>query len=163
MTSKLESTARTPCGNENFYNTELQDLWNQGLTEDITLQEIYTAFKQGQRFLPKDLNIKIAFSECDLDEREALRFHKCVWIPKYESLKKALIQNTQNSFITGHLGHDSTRATLSRNYFWPGASFMVRKFCQNYDVYGPPPFRKMGKRAFFSHNQSSSVFILNFR
>ena len=135
-TSKCETKSDIPQGNQIFTDPEFQTLWDQGCLKDRNLSPIYKALKDSKKVFPSELNLKIAISECDFDERDALRFRKRVWIPDYEPLQTALIQRTHDSYITGHPGRDSTYAILSRNFFWPGASTMVRTFCKNCDVCG---------------------------
>lgn len=125
-----------PSSNEIFQDENLQELWNQGCSEDWNFSLLYKALKNNQRIFPTNLSTKISISECDFDERGALRFRKRVWVPNWEPLQTALIQKTRDSYITGHPGRDSTYANLSRNFFWPGASSMVRVFCKNCDVCG---------------------------
>ncbi|KAI0996107.1 hypothetical protein K3495_g12074 [Podosphaera aphanis] len=125
-----------PTGSQIFQEAELQLLWDQGCREDNVLMLMYKSLRNRDRSFPSTLNLKISISECDFDERGVLRFRRRVWVPNWEPLQTALIQKTHDSYITGHPGRDSTYAILSRNFFWPGASSMVRTFCQNCDVCG---------------------------
>lgn len=47
-----------------------------------------------------------------------------------------LIQRTHDSHASGHPGRNNTFTILSRAFFWPGMSTMVRRFCRNCDVCG---------------------------
>lgn len=85
---------------------------------------------------PSHLGLKTTLSECQIDHRGALCFRNRLWIPDWEPLRTALIQKTHDSHITGHPGRDSTLAILSRSFYWPCMSNMVRKFCRNCDVCG---------------------------
>lgn len=54
----------------------------------------------------------------------------------YEPLTTALIQNIHDAVISGHPGRDATLAQVSRDYFWPGISKSVKRFCKNCHVCG---------------------------
>ncbi|KAI1001982.1 hypothetical protein K3495_g6222 [Podosphaera aphanis] len=123
-----------PKGCKIFHDPDLRSLWDRGCVEDHSLDIIYQSIKSEKRTFPNELKLKVAISECELDERGALRFRKRIWVPNWEPLQTALIQKTHYSHITGHPGRDSTYAILLRNFFWPGASSMVRVFCRNCDV-----------------------------
>lgn len=133
-TNKFSQTV--PKGSQIFHDQDLQQLWDRGCIEDRNFKLMYESLINTERSFPTSLNLKVAIAECDFDERGALRFRKRIWVPNWEPLQTALIQKTHDSYITGHPGRDSTYAILSRNYFWPGASLMVRIFCRNCDVCG---------------------------
>lgn len=97
---------------------------------------VYRALWNDERIFPSDLNLKISIGECELDPRGALCFRHRLWIPSWEPLQTAFIQKTYDSYITGYPGRNNTNAILSRNFYWPGMSLMVRKFCRNCDVCG---------------------------
>lgn len=59
-----------------------------------------------------------------------------VWIPLYEPLTIALVQNIHDASTFGHPGKDSTLAQVARNYFWPGISKTVKQFCKNCNICG---------------------------
>lgn len=137
ISSESETFPNVPRGSQIFQEPELQMLWDRGAIEDESFVIIYDALRNEERSFPLQLShLKVSISECDFDERGALRFRKRVWIPQWEPLQTALIQKTHDSHVTGHPGRDSTLAILSRNFFWPGASSMVRTFCRNCDVCG---------------------------
>ena len=120
-----------------FFEGKFQDLWNEGIKADDKIQILYDSLSNSERSLPAKLNdIKISLSECKFDSKNVLRFRNRIYIPNYEPLKTALIQQTHDSHITGHPGRDSTLSILSRNFFWPGISKAVRQFCRNCDVCG---------------------------
>lgn len=54
----------------------------------------------------------------------------------YEPLTTALIQNIHDATVSGHPGTDATLAQVARNYFWPGISKAVKRFCKNCHIYG---------------------------
>ncbi|KAI0993370.1 hypothetical protein K3495_g14814, partial [Podosphaera aphanis] len=130
-------TRNIPNGLSMFSDEQLQNLWNKAVQEDKQVHILYDSLAQGQRSLPPELkDLKISLGECNFDARGALKFRDRIWIPNYEPLQTALIHQTHDSHITGHPGRDSTLAILSRNFFWPGISKSVRRFCRNCDVCG---------------------------
>ena len=56
--------------------------------------------------------------------------------PLYEPLTTALIQNIHDAAVSGHPGRDATLAQVAREYFWPGISKSVKRFCKNCHVCG---------------------------
>ncbi|KAI0996221.1 hypothetical protein K3495_g11958 [Podosphaera aphanis] len=135
--AKPEEAQNIPEGKQLFLEKVLEDLWNEGEANDASMfEELYKAMWQNERALPPGLGIKVSLAECELDPRGALCFRKRLWIPNWEPLQTALIQKTHDSHVTGHPGRNNTLAILSRSFFWPGMSTMVRKFCQNCDVCG---------------------------
>lgn len=126
-----------PQGDQIFEDKELQTLWNRGVEENKSIfLELCKSIWQNKRLFPSELNQKISLSECLIDARGALCFRNRLWILDWEPLHTALIQRTHDSHISGHPGRDNTLAILSRSYFWPGMSTMVRRFCRNCDVCG---------------------------
>ncbi|KAI0996566.1 hypothetical protein K3495_g11617 [Podosphaera aphanis] len=131
------NTNNIPRGSSMFEEEIFQTLWNKALREDKDISTLYKSLEKGERSLPPTLkHLKISLAECSFDARGALRFRDRVWIPNYEPLQTALIQQTHDSQVTGHPGRDSTLAILGRNFFWPGISKCVRRFCRNCDVCG---------------------------
>lgn len=151
-----------PKGSKIFSDRDLQNLWDKGCFEDCNFEIIYNCVKNDKRSFPNDMNLKIAISECDFDERGVLRFRKRVWVPNWEPLQTSLIQKTHDSYITGHPGRDSTYAILSRNFYWPGASTMVRIFCRNCDVCGRSHVWREKKGDCYSPYQSQIAFTQNY-
>jgi hypothetical protein len=132
-----EAAKRVPLGREVFEEPELQLMWDRGVQEDDTFQQLYESlWKEERSFSPSCAEWKISIGECDLDGRGVLRFRKRVLIPRWEPLQTSLIQKTHDSHITGHPGRDTTFSMLRRGFHWPGMSQMVRRFCRNCDVCG---------------------------
>ena len=130
-------TISIPAGDFIFEDENFKLLWDQGVKQDNNIKLLYDSLAKGDRSLPHSLNnLKISLSECRFDTKGALRFRNRIFIPNYEPLQTALIQNTHDSYLTGHPGRDSTLAILNRNFFWPGISKAVRQFCRNCDVCG---------------------------
>lgn len=74
---------------------------------------------------------------CEFDEAVGVvRYQGRIWVPLYEPLTTALIQNIHDSAVAGHPGRDATLAQVAREYFWPGISKSVKRFCKNCHVCG---------------------------
>ncbi|KAL5592940.1 uncharacterized protein BROUX77_002577 [Berkeleyomyces rouxiae] len=133
-----ESPDNVPDGSRLFVQPHLQELWDQAKDHDSDMQEMYQALAAGERSFPPSLTKKITISiaECEFDQRGALLYRHKLFVPEWEPLRTALIQKTHDSHITGHPGRDGTLAILSREFFWPGISRDVRRFCANCNVCG---------------------------
>ncbi|KAI0996561.1 hypothetical protein K3495_g11620 [Podosphaera aphanis] len=126
-----------PRGDQLFEEDELQTLWDTGMEKDrMIMEKLYSALWKDESQCASHLQLKVARAECELDMRGALCFRKRLWVPDWEPLRTALIQRTHDSHVTGHPGRNNTIAILSRFFFWPGMSKMVRRFCKNCDVCG---------------------------
>lgn len=131
-----------PQGAEVFMHEDLQSAWDAALEHDTDYPRLVKAVRDGARAFPPDIRtaegkqLSVSIAECELDEHGLLRFRDNIWIPEWEPLRTGLIQNTHDSFLTGHPGRDATIALLSRSYFWPGLYRMVRRFVRNCDVCG---------------------------
>ena len=129
---------KPPKGGLIFQEPDLQLLWDRGVVEDTDFSRMYESLSKGERSFPPDIShrLKVSISECSFDERGVLQFRNKTWIPDWEPLRTTLIQNTHDSHLTGHPGRDSTLAILSRSFYWPGISKMVRIFCRNCSICG---------------------------
>ncbi|KAI0997952.1 hypothetical protein K3495_g10241 [Podosphaera aphanis] len=107
-------------GREIFTNEDLQELWNQGIRQDLSFMKIVRAVDGGERTWPKDLKVctegtneskplqaMIAASSFDR-ERGILTYQGRIWVPMFEPLTTALIQNTHDATVSGHPGRDAT-------------------------------------------------------
>ena len=119
-----------------FANESLQTQWAAARQSDQQYRKVSEALKRKDARLPPELGVKLSLSECDIDDRGFLRFRARVWIPDSEPLRTAIIQNSHDSHLSGHPGRDGTLALISRRFFWPGQSQMVRQFIRNCDVCG---------------------------
>ncbi|KAI0997916.1 hypothetical protein K3495_g10275 [Podosphaera aphanis] len=128
---------KIPEGKKLFEDEEMQRLWNKGLEKDEkTFKELYQALWKNESQFAAHLQLKLSRSECKIEDRGALCFRDRLWVPNLEPLRTALIQRTHDSYLTGHPGRNNTIAILSRSFFWPRMSAMVRQFCRNCDVCG---------------------------
>jgi hypothetical protein len=125
-----------PEGKEIFQNEDLQEAWDTALARDESYSRAIQAVREGDRQFPPELKLKVSIAECTIDDRGLLKFRDRLWIPAWEPLTTALIQNTHDSYLAGHPGRDTTQALLARGYFWPGIARTVRRFCRNCDVCG---------------------------
>jgi hypothetical protein len=122
--------------NTPFMDPDLQALWITAMEQDRSFEKIQKAVVDGLRKFPRELGLHVSIAECDIDPSGKLRYRERIWVPAHEPLRTELIQQMHDSTLTGHPGRDTTLATLSRRFFWPGISQDVRKFCNNCDVCG---------------------------
>lgn len=106
------------------------------------------AVKNEEREWPKDLKkqkegsdelkpLKAMIAVCSFDGKDGiLRCQGCIWAPVYEPLMTALIRNIHDAVVSGHLDRDATLAQVARDYFWPGISNAVKRFCRNCHICG---------------------------
>ncbi|KAI1001002.1 hypothetical protein K3495_g7193 [Podosphaera aphanis] len=128
---------KIPRGHQLFEERELQDLWDEGVHRDnLKFLELYMSLWNDERSFPVHQGLKTSLSECEIDVRGALCFRKRIWVPEWEPLRTALIQKTHDSHVSGHPGRNNTLVILSRTFYWPRMSTMVRQFCRNCDVCG---------------------------
>lgn len=133
---RMSNHNKIPEGKQIFEKKELQPLWDEGVSKDEILKIMYETVYNKKDSFPTNLGLKTSIGECEIDARGALCFRNRLWIPDWEPLRTTLIQQTHDSHATGHPGRNSTFALLSRSFFWPGMSNMVRQFCRNCDVCG---------------------------
>ncbi|KAI1003236.1 hypothetical protein K3495_g4968 [Podosphaera aphanis] len=105
-------------GHEIFTNEDLQALWNQGVREDVNYVRIVKAVQDGERAWPRDLKVQTEGSDelkplqamiaaCSFDrEKGILRYQDRIWVPLFEPLTTALIQNIHDAAVSGHPGRD---------------------------------------------------------
>ncbi|KAF5503436.1 Transposon Tf2-6 polyprotein [Colletotrichum fructicola] len=122
---------------------ELQQLWDQTQGQDEVYQQIYTAVKQRERSFPPSLKLKVQIAECEIDNGNRLLFRDRIWVPGSEdldseanTLRTRIVQSIHDSALSGHPGRDNTLALVSRRFYWPGQSQLVRRFCRNCDGCG---------------------------
>ena len=93
--------------------------------------------RRGDRVFPADLvlPVKVLVLDCVLDDNGYLRFRGRLWVPDYEPLRTAIIQELYNSALTGHPGKNGTIIVVSRDFFWPNLQITVKQFVRNYGIY----------------------------
>lgn len=125
-----------PLGDECFAYEDLQTLWNQAIKKDPDYRTIVADLRTKQQSFSPSLKGVVSISECKLDPEGRVRFRDRIWIPAYEPLRTALIQNAHDSHASGHPGRDGTIGILNRSFFWPGLTLAVRQFLRNCDTCG---------------------------
>ena len=109
---------------------ELQELWDEALTNDKQYQLAIQSVREGRRTFPKEAELKLSLAECSIvDER--LRYRDRVWVPDSESLRTTLMQQIHDSALSGHPGRHAMLDLLSRQFFWPNISQDIRRFVRN--------------------------------
>ncbi|KJZ69090.1 hypothetical protein HIM_11524 [Hirsutella minnesotensis 3608] len=104
------------------------------MIEDEEYRNIHASVVQGNATFPSEYNLSVQIPDCEIDDRGALLRRGALWVPNWEPLRTALIQQTHDSHITGHPGRDVTLSILQRSYFWPQQYLMVRQFVRNCNV-----------------------------
>lgn len=87
---------------------------------------------------PTDLAspVKVSVSDCTIDNQGYLRFRGRLWVPDYEPLRTAIVQELHDSALIGHPGKNGTIAVVSRDFFWPNLQATVKQFVRNCGVCG---------------------------
>lgn len=131
-----------------FEDRNLNFLWNEGIQNDGEFRDIKQAVLQNQRCFPPSVTTKISIAECSIDNNGNVRWRDRLLIPKYEPLQTALIHKVHDSPVTGHPGRESTLSILSRDFYWPKISNMVRQFVRNCDTCGRTHIWRDKKKGF---------------
>ncbi|KJZ76224.1 hypothetical protein HIM_04306 [Hirsutella minnesotensis 3608] len=133
-TTPIDDSQAPPRGAKLFFDSALQLLWDRGMIEDEEYRNIHASVVQGNATFPSEYNLSVQIPDCEIDDRGALLRRGALWVPNWEPLRTALIQQTHDSHITGHPGRDVTLSILQRSYFWPQQYLMVRQFVRNCNV-----------------------------
>jgi hypothetical protein len=120
------------------FTDRLRTLWEEGKAQDKDFNQLLATVRQGSRVFPTDLAspVKVSVSDCSIDENGDLRFRGRPWVPNYEPLRTAIIQELHDSTLTGHPGKNGTVAVVSRDFFWPNLQTTVKQFVRNCGVCG---------------------------
>ena len=105
----------------------------------------------GERSFPPDIALKFRanIAECTVAADSVLRGREGrVWVPDYEPLRTAIIQQTHDSQLAGHPGRDTMISILLRRWFWPKMRESVRRFVRNCDVCGRSTVWREAKAGF---------------
>ena len=123
-------------GNMLFEKSDLQDLWQQAIADDMEYQSILNAVRSEDRKLPMSVK-HVQISECSVrNDDNLLRFRNRIWVPALEPLRTRIIQESHDSPIAGHPGRDETYRLVARQWFWPNLVNDIRRFIRNCDVCG---------------------------
>ena len=120
-----------------FTDGNLQRLWKEAMASEAgkRLKAAQRAIHEGTRKFPTDLKLPVATGNCD-EHNGYLRHRERLWVPSFEPLTTALIQDVHDSVVSGHPGRDATMALVTRQFFWPGMSKDIRQFVRNCDTCG---------------------------
>ncbi|KAI0991352.1 hypothetical protein K3495_g16835, partial [Podosphaera aphanis] len=138
-----ESEIKSP-----FDDEELNMLWKEGIKADGQYRDIKNALLRGERCFPPSVTAKLSIAECQIDEKGYIRWRDRLFIPIYEPLQTALIHHAHDSPVTGHPGREATLSILSRDFYWPRMSNMIRQFVRNCDMCGRTHIWRDKKRGF---------------
>lgn len=114
----------------------LRQLWNQALDRNNRYWLLRDMVRSGARQIPSNWGLPISISECSIDDGNRLLWRDRIWIPYFEPLRTAIIQQSHDSMLTGHPGRDLLKAIINRRFTWPGLSQDVRQFISNCDICG---------------------------
>lgn len=120
------------------FTDRLQVLWKEGKARDKDFERISNVVQRGERVFPTNLNspVKVSVSDCSIDDNGYLRFRGRLWVPDYEPLRTAIIQELHDSVLTGHPGKNGTIAVVSREFFWPNLQTTIKQFVRNCGICG---------------------------
>ncbi|KAI0996379.1 hypothetical protein K3495_g11802 [Podosphaera aphanis] len=133
---KTTVVERPPKGKDIFGEINIQKLWDQAIKKDPSFKIIYSSVAKGERSLPSSVENSIQMPNCTFDDKLALTYRGALWVPDWEPLCTALIQQVHDSHVTGHPGREVTLSILARNFFWPQQYKDVRRFVRNCHVCG---------------------------
>lgn len=125
---------------------KLQHLWEEALSRNKRYWLLRNMVRDGIRQIPSQWGLPISISECAIDEGKRLLWRDRIWIPYYEPLRTAIIQQCHDSALAGHPGRDLLKAIVSRNFTWPGLSQDIRQFLPNCDICGSKAIWREKKR-----------------
>ena len=109
----------------------LPELWATAEAHDDSLEGATAAVRQSALRFPSHLRLKVSISECSIDDDGKLCFRGRRWVPDSEPLRTGLIQQVHDSLLSGHPGREVTYSLVARQFFWPGMSDSIRRFCNN--------------------------------
>jgi transposase InsO family protein len=115
---------------------KLQQLWKEALSHNKRYWLLRNMVRDGARQIPSKWGLPISISECSVDEGRRLLWRDRIWVPHYEPLRTAIIQQCHDSTLTGHPGRDLLKAIISRRFTWPGLTQDIRQFLPNCDICG---------------------------
>jgi hypothetical protein len=123
---------------ERTFTDRLRRLWDEGKAQDKDFEQLTAAVRQGRRVFPTDLAspVKVSVADCIVDDNGYLRFRGRLWVPDYEPLRTAIIQELHDSVLTGHPGKNGTIIVVSREFFWPNLQTTVKRFVRNCGICG---------------------------
>jgi hypothetical protein len=136
---RLAATSTVPLIEEPLAFTDrLQALWEKGKEEDRDFLRLEDTIQREERVFPSNLAtpVKVSVSDCSLDDSGFLRFRGRLWVPDFEPLRTAIIQEVHDSVLTGHPGKNGTIAAVSRDFFWPNLQSTVKQFVRNCGLCG---------------------------
>lgn len=114
----------------------LQQHWELAERLDEEYPQIREAVQSGAPRFPRELGLKVSIAECSVTSAGHLLFRDRRWVPNIESLRTRIMQETHDSTLTGHPGHNTMYAVLARQFYWPSISSDVRRFVRNCDKCG---------------------------
>lgn len=130
------SACALPSGKDVFLGDFFSAMWDQGVAEDKAYRARLDAVREGARRFPKEAGTREQTADCKVNHHGALLYRGRLWLPQWEPLTTAVIQQVHESSMAGHPGRNTTFQLLQRNYHWDGMSQAVRRFVRNCHCYG---------------------------
>jgi transposase InsO family protein len=158
--NRIGMEAPTPPETKVFEASDLHELWNKTIKEDLVYRAAYQAVQRRDRSFPPALGLKVQISECEIDVGKRLVFRDRIWVPggsgekgnqeeaDKDTLRTRIVQDSHDSAAAGHPGREGTLAIVARRFFWPGQSQLVRRFVANCDTCGRGHIWRQSKRGF---------------
>ncbi|KAL2890638.1 Retrotransposable element Tf2 155 kDa protein type 1 [Ceratocystis lukuohia] len=125
----------------------LAELWTEAHAKDETYTEIHRALTEKLSQWPETIRpkLRVNVSDCSLDENSMIRFKNKPWVPEYEPLRTAILQNIHDPPTLLHPGKNVMQVELAREFFWPRYVEDIRCFCRNCQVCGSTNTRRDSK------------------
>jgi hypothetical protein len=122
---KPHNILRVAATNETNEEMNIDELWQEGYSQDPIPAEVLTSLRNGAR---KSNHLTLA--HCT-EQNERLLYQKRIYVPDYASLKLKLIRDHHETPAAGHPGRAKTLELLARTYFWPKMRREVDRFVRN--------------------------------
>ncbi|KAL5606238.1 uncharacterized protein BROUX77_003431 [Berkeleyomyces rouxiae] len=121
-----------------FRKEALSTLWEQALSADSDYAAACAVVASQAPKWPDSLktNWRVSLSECSLDSEGRLRYRSRLWVPQWEPLRTALLQEIHDSVTLVHPGQRIMCQEVSKTYFWPHYTADVKRFCRNCEICG---------------------------
>lgn len=110
---------------------DLDELWKLAYANlEAPMHEVITSLQQNNRQHPIFRKLRLSMADCQFVNGR-LFYRNRMYIPDHPKLRLHLIQQAHNSPSGGHGGKSRTFEILSRHYFCPGLTQLVRRFVRN--------------------------------
>ncbi|KAM3548776.1 hypothetical protein ARSEF4850_009223 [Beauveria asiatica] len=126
-----------------FIDEDLNALWQTAVEADPSYYHKIVAVRDGARKFPPEANSKEQVADCTVSAHHCLQYRGRLWVPRWEPLTTALIEQVHTDPTSAHPGKNSTFMLLARSYHWHGMSTDVARYVRNCSCYGAHKSRKL--------------------